>query len=309
MKIYLISCEPIENGGGIYAFELAENGSAEKCGYFPCDRPMYTVRCKRGLCVLLQQPFENDENSGYFYVDEGLTKASQIKSTRGKVACHLTVDGEDAYIVNYLSGSIVKNGETVLQRTGSSVNPKRQSEPHPHFISQTPDGYFAVCDLGTDALAIYDNHLTLLSECHVPAGYGIRHAVFSCDGNYIYAVNELVPSVSVFAYRDGTAKIIDTIKIACENQKANGAAIRLSKDGKRLYVSLREENAVCVFSVSGEKIELLQKIDSGGDSPRDFTVCDGCLVICNEKSGNAVIYHEASRRYTDHIDLRIHKSI
>ena len=272
MKIYVVSCEIMENGGGIYAYDLVENGMVEKRNYFPCDRPMYAVKSEKGLCVLLRQPFENSENSGYFFVDESLQNATEIKDTKGKVACHLCVDNDDVYIVNYLSGNIVKNGEIIEQRTGKSVHPTRQIEPHTHFVGQTPDGYLAVCDLGTDTLAIYDKALRLICESKVPSGYGIRHLVFSKDEKFIYAVNELVPSISVFTYVNGKAELIHTVKIDCKNEKANGAAIRLSKDGKYLYVSLREENAICVFAVDYEKLTLLQKVDCGGESPRDFNV-------------------------------------
>lgn len=288
--IYILSCEKIENGGGIYAYNLTENGTLEKGAYFPCDRPMYAVKCKKGLCVLLRQPLENSNFSGYFFVDEDLQSATEIKSTQGVVACHLCVDNDDVYIVNYLSGNIVKNGEVIAQRTGKSLHPTRQTAPHTHFVGQTPDGYLAVCDLGTDTLAIYDKDLCLISESKVPRGYGIRHLIFSKDGKYIYAINELVPSMSVFAYGNGKAKLVNTIEIECKNEKANGAAIRLSNDGKYLYVSLREENAICVFSVNGESLALLQKTDCGGDSPRDFDIYKDKLIICNEKSEKTIAY-------------------
>lgn len=288
--IYILSCEKIENGGGIYAYEVTGNGEFIQLAYFPCDRPMYAVKCKKGLCVLLRQPFENNENSGYFFVDKDLQTATEIKSTQGVVACHLFVDNDDVYIVNYLSGNIVKNGEVIAQRTGKSLHPTRQTEPHTHFVGQTLDGYLAVCDLGTDTLAIYDKDLCLISESKVPSGYGIRHLIFSKNGEYIYAVNELVPSVSVFRYVNGKTELINSVGIECKNKKANGAAIRLSDDGKYLYVSLREENAICVFSVDGESLALLQKTDCSGDSPRDFDICKNKLIVCNEKSEKTIAY-------------------
>ena len=287
--IYILSCKRTENGGGIYAFDLEENGGLIKKGYFPCDRPMYAVKCERRLCVLLRAPFENSEESGYFFLDEGLKTASEIKSTQGKVACHLCVDADDVYVVNYLSGNIVKNGAVVKNRTGKSVHPTRQTEPHTHFVGKTPDGLIAVCDLGTDSLCFYDKKLNFIGEEKVPTGFGIWHIVFSNDGKYIYAINELVPSVSVFDYNNGKATLINTVKINCENEKANGAAIKLSADGKKLYVSLREENAICVFSVDGESIALLQKTYCGGDSPRDINVFGGSIVCCNEKSPLSLI--------------------
>ena len=70
-----------------------------KRAIFPCDRPMYAVKCEKGLCVLLRQPFENGENSGYFFVDERLQNATEIKSAQGVVACHLCVDDGNVYIV------------------------------------------------------------------------------------------------------------------------------------------------------------------------------------------------------------------
>lgn len=288
--IYILSCETIENGGGIYGYDLTEKGEFLQLAYFPCDRPMYAVKCKKGLCVLLRQPFEEHTFSGYFYIDENLQTATELKSTQGVVACHLCVDNDDVYIVNYLSGNIVKNGEMIAQRIGKSMHPTRQTEPHTHFIDKTPDGYLAACDLGTDTLAIYDKALKLISESKVPSGYGIRHLVFSKDGKYIYAVNELVPSISVFEYANGKAKLVNTIGIECKNEKANGAAIRLSADGKYLYVSLREENVICVYAVNGETLTLRQKIDCGGDSPRDFNIFDKHLVVCNEKSDGVVLF-------------------
>ena len=288
--IYILSCETVENGGGIYGYDLTEKGELLQLAYFPCDRPMYAVKCKKGLCILLRQPFEKKNFSGYFYVDENLQTATEIKSTQGVVACHLCVENADVYVVNYLSGNIVKDGEIILQRTGKSVHPTRQTEPHTHFVGQTPDGYLAVCDLGTDTLAIYDKDLQLISEEKVPSGYGIRHLVFSKDGKYIYAVNELIPSISVFEYANGKAKLVNTVEIECKNEQANGAALRLSIDGKYLYVSLREENAVCVFEINGKELTLVQKTDCGGDSPRDFNIVDKHLIVCNEKSGNVSVF-------------------
>lgn len=300
--IYLLSCEKVEKGGGVYAFDLSD-GKLEQRKYFPCDRPMYAVKCEKGLCVLLRQPNENNPFGEYFFIDKDLEKASEAKSTQGVVPCHVCVDGENTYVVNYLSGNVVKNGEKVVRRTGRSVHSTRQTEPHTHFAGKTPDGYFAVCDLGTDKLAIYDENLNLVSEASAPSGYGIRHLVFSEDGKYIYAVNELVPAVSVFSYRNGKAEPISTTKIPCKKEKANGAAIRLSKDGRTLFVSLREENEICIFDAENERISLRERISCGGDSPRDFDLFDEYLIVCNENSGNVAVYDRKTKRYLSEVRL------
>ncbi len=287
--IYILSCTEIQNGGGIYSFSLSEK-EMKQTGYLPCDKPMYSVKTKNSICTLLRAPYEGKTDSGYFFCDEKLENSTPIISTKGVVACHLDVAGNDVYVVNYLSGNVTKNGETEVKREGKSVHPARQSEPHTHFVKSTHDGYFAVCDLGTDTLAFYDENLNLNSECKVKPGYGIRHLAFSKDNNFIYSINELIPSVSVFSYYKGKAELISTFDINTTLPKANGAAIRLSEYGKILYVSLREENVICVFSIENEKITLLQKVDCKGNSPRDFNIFNNFLICTNELSNSVTVF-------------------
>ena len=308
--MFILSCEKIENGGGIYSYELAKSGELIRTRYYACDRPMYAVKCDSGLCVLLRQPFSDSDNSGYFYIDEELKNATEIKSTRGKCACHLCVDGDNVYIVNYLSGNIVKNGEDVSQRSGKSVHPIRQTSPHTHFVGKTPDGNYIVCDLGTDSLCFYNKELKLVDEEKVPTGYGIRHIVFSKNGKYIYAMNELVPSVSVFSYKDHSAVLLNTQIIDCKNKSANGAAIRISECGRYLYSSIREENIICVFEIKGENILLLQKNSCGGDSPRDFNIINNLLICCNENSDNISVYRLKNGKVSERLcDFKLNKPL
>lgn len=290
MKIYLLSCQKPSAEGGIYTFDLNGAGELKKEGYYKCDRPMYAVKCERGLCVILREPFENRTESGYFFIDEDLKNASEIKDTGGEVACHLSVIDEDVYIANYKSGSVSKNGKVSLELVGKGIHPIRQTSPHAHFVGVTPDGYTAVCDLGTDALTILNKDFSRVSESKVPSGYGIRHIVFSKDGKFIYAVNELVPSISVFSYKSGEVKILSTQNIDCKEKTANGGAIRISDDGKYIYVSVRDENVICVYETDGEKLTLLQMADCGGNGPRDFKLFNNCLVVCNQKSGEVISY-------------------
>ena len=45
----------------------------------------------------------------------------------------------------------------LLVREGHSVHPTRQEMPHTHYIAPMPGGtHLAVCDLGTDSIAVYD---------------------------------------------------------------------------------------------------------------------------------------------------------
>ena len=288
--MYILSCEKPEKGGGIYRCETDGNG-LKISAYLPCDRPMYAVKSSGRLHVLLRAPFENCENSGYFSCAEDFSEKTEISDTLGKVACHLCVIGKDVYTVNYLSGNIVKNCKKAVAHTGRGINAQRQEAPHTHCVIPSPCGKYVLCtDLGTDALYIYDRALNLKGTAKVPEGYGIRHIVFSKDGKYIYAVNELIPSVSVFGWQNVSARYLRTEKLT-DAPGATGAAIRLSKDGKFMYCSVRGENALYVLRADGANLTVEQKTDCGGDSPRDFDIIENkFLICCNENSGNVIVF-------------------
>lgn len=286
--MYILSCEKPEKGGGIYRCETDGNGLKINA-YLPCDRPMYAVKASGRLHVLLRAPFANGENSGYFSCSEDLSDKTDVRDTLGRVACHLCVIGEDVYIANYISGNVVKNCEKVAAHTGHSTNIQRQEAPHTHCVIPSPCGKYILCtDLGTDTLYIYDRELNLKGSAKVPEGYGIRHIVFSKDGKYIYAINELVPSVSVFGWQNVSARYLRTEKLT-DAPGATGAAIRISNDGKSLYCSVRGENALYVLRANGANLSVEQKADCGGDGPRDFNIIqDKFLVCCNENSDSVV---------------------
>lgn len=290
MEFYLLCCDTPQNGGGIGHYRFLRNGKLKKLNFYSCDRPMYAVKEDNRLYVLLRQSFENGE-SGVFSLDLDLNNPTPIASTGGRCACHLCVDEEDCYIVNYLSGNVVNIGKNMVKHQGKGINPIRQDMSHTHQVFFSLDQkYVLCCDLGLDTLFCYDRALHLVSSAKVADGYGIRHAVFSKDGKYIYALSEMVPAVHVFSFNEGKVSFLKKYDISCEKEKADGAAIRLSKDGKKLYISLRIENALVTFDVNGVALQFQQKIDCGGDSPRDFWVTDDYLIVTNEKSNNVVIY-------------------
>ena len=307
-EIFILSCAPVAQGGGVYKYALDGQGTLEKRAYLPCDKPMYAVNDGKRLHILLRAPFgknvaknenaraegsaaEEEKYSGYFTCNVDFSNCSEVQSTLGECACHLAADGDDVYIANYLSGNIVKNCHLACVHEGKGVNLPRQDMPHTHFASFTPDKkYVLCCDLGLDAVFVYDRNLSEVSRANVPEGYGVRHFVFSKDGHTVYAVNELVPSVSVFSFRGETLELKNTVHLPCEKQTSTAAAIRLSEDETKLYVSVRGENAVFVLQAKGERSEIVQKSSCGGDSPRDFDVFGDTLICCNENSDNVSVF-------------------
>ena len=249
--------------------------------------------CKKNLflyCYFLH--FNGSKNGGYFSCKTDFTDCTKIEDTLGECPCHLAVDGNDVYIVNYLSGNIVKNFKRVIYHSGKGVNLPRQDMSHTHFVGFSPDKKYVIyTDLGLDAIFLCDRDLNEVSFLKVPDGYGVRHFAFSKDGKYIYAVNELVPSISTFSYYGGKANYLNTVKLDCKVQNSTAAAIRLGKEKDMLFVSVRGENKVYALKAQAEKVDELYNLSCRGVGPRDFVICNDLCIVCNEKSNDVAIFN------------------
>ena len=286
-NIYIAS---YEKDGGIYHYHFDLQGALEFASFTPLDRPMYMTVDGNKMHVLLRQPFENNQ-SGLITFDineDGVpTNPSEIVSTNGEVACHLTAKENNVYCVNYISGSVTKIPDKTILHHGKGINPERQSSPHTHFVDFTPDKkYLCVTDLGLDSIFIYNKDLNPINQYKVPSGHGARHLAFSSDGKYCFVVNELESSVSVFKYSNGQLDYITTEN--CLPNDFNGistaSAIRLYNG--LIYTSNRGHDSISQLSFDGENLKLLQTIDCQGKTPRDFIFIGDYLFSANQDSNS-----------------------
>lgn len=244
-----------------------------------------------------------------------LTLISQQPSM-GTRPCHVVLDktGRNVIVANYNSGSVAvlpvnnegKLGEPtcVIQDTGSSVNPTRQTGPHAHCVALSPDNRFAfVCDLGIDKVLIYKfdaEHGKLIANdpafVSVKPGSGPRHLTFSPNGKFAYLICEMASSVTAFAYdaKTGTLKTLQTVSsLPSSFQGENTAAeIAIEPSGKFLFASNRGENSVAQFQIDRKHgtLEWTGEQSTGGKTPRHFAVGPSGrdLVICNQDSDSVM---------------------
>lgn len=299
-NVYIAACDA---NGGIYHYTL-EDGKLSFVRKYDVDRPMWLTIDGNRMFVLLRE-LTGNLNSGVMAFDilsdGSLANPTAPVLSGGRCACHSCVSGDRLYVVNYLSGNICafdKNnlGKGIIaedMHTGHGVHPKRQEAPHTHFTRETPDGKYVFCvDLGLDTIFVYDKNLKKVGEGKVPAGEGCRHLDYSPDGRYVYCANELGSSVSVFAYEDGKLDLVDTFAAlpAGFDGQNTAAAIRVSADGKTLYVSHRGDDSVCAFDITdgGKRLANPVWTKVGGVSPRDINFTDGFMFSANEKSAVTV---------------------
>ena len=288
-ELYIASCCP---DGGIYHCRL-EDGRVEQLDFTPCDRPMYLAVSGRILYALLREPFQGSSGLIKYEIrkDGSLKQADDVVSTHGKCACHLAVEGDDIYCVNYLSGNVVLLPDQIAAHTGKGVHPKRQEAPHTHFVCVTPDkNYVLVTDLGTDRIVTYNRKLNRISETKLPDGKGPRHLAFSEDGTIVFCVNELSSDVSVLNYRDGKLSLCKTFSALPADfcGESTAAAIRVYKG--KVYVSNRGHDSITCFDICGKELVFQQCVPCGGQSPRDFDIIGEHIICTNENSDNVTLF-------------------
>lgn len=288
-NIYVASC--VEDGG-IFHYKLVDGRFVLK-GITKMDRPMYMIVEKQKMYIVLRAPFENNESGVVVYdlaEDGTLINPTEIMSTKGVVACHIAVHKEKIYCANYISGSVIMLPDTVIKHSGKGIHPKRQEGPHVHYVGMTPDEeYLCVTDLGLDTIFLYKTDMTLHSAIKVPDGYGVRHLVFSADGRYLFAVNELMSTVAAYSYDKGELKWIDMCQVVSDAfvEKSTAAAIRIKDDC--IYVSNRGEDTIARISFVDNKLSLVDSVKCCGRSPRDFNFYEDYLLCANQDSNSVTV--------------------
>ena len=288
-NVYILSCD---KAGGVYHY-LFEDGKFRFVKKTPLDRPMYAIIRDNRMYVILREINTETHFGGLvsFDIDSNgcLMEPSKTESSDGIVPAHLEVTDKGKYVVNYLSGNIVKVGEKTVVHNGSGVHPTRQEAPHTHYVCASPDEKHILCtDLGIDTIFIYDAFLNEEFTVKVPDGSGARHLCFSNDGKYLYCVNELSNDVSVFEWNDGRPTLKGTFSsIPDYKDESTAAAVRIK--GEYLYVSNRGANTISRFKISGDKLELSENTDCGGRGPRDFNIIDDHIICTNENSNDVTV--------------------
>lgn len=287
--IYFLSCEKT---GGIYHY-LFENGKFQYLEKIQLDRPMYAIIRDNKMYVIIREIDTKTHFGGILAFDiaekGNLKNSTKIENTNGIVPCHLEVTDNGHYVVNYLSGNIVKICEKTVTHEGKGVHPTRQEAAHTHYVCASLDKKHILCtDLGIDTIFVYDIDLNEEFAVKVPDGSGARHLCFSENGKYLYCVNELSNDVSVFEWNKGKPLFKNTYSAIPDfDGESTAAAIRIK--GEYLYISNRGADTISRFKIIGEKLELLENTFCGGKGPRDFNIIDDYIICANENSDNVTL--------------------
>jgi 6-phosphogluconolactonase len=232
-------------------------------------------------------------------------------------AAHVSVDrtGKRLFTAQYGGGSVavfnILEDGSVSERTqlvdhqgGSKVVAGRQEASHAHWTGVSPDNRFLfVPDLGLDQVVIYQldgatGKIAAHGKGVVPPGSGPRHMKFHPNGKWIYVLNEVGMSVTVFDY-DSVAGTMTTRQtqetvaaslLAREKAKST-SEIRVHPNGRFVYAANRGHDTITVFSVNPVNGELsqIQVENVRGATPRNFNLTpDGKWLLAAGQLSNTL---------------------
>ena len=245
----------------------------------------------------------------------GRLKLLNRQSSLGSSACYLDVDasGGTVVVANYETGSVASlpvrhdgsldEVSSFIQHTGSSVNPARQRGPHAHCIVVSPDNRFVYsADLGLDQVLCYrlDPAAAKLSPTECPfaktsPGAGPRHLTFHPNGQWVYVINELANSVTMFDYDSGPGTLTDRQTISTLPEGFDGtshcADLKITPDGRFLYGTNRGHDSVAAYRIGDDgRLALLKIEPSRGKGPQNLAITPGGeLLLCANMPGNNVV--------------------
>jgi 6-phosphogluconolactonase len=237
------------------------------------------------------------------------------RSARGTASCFLDVDptGKSVLVANYNSGNVAAlpvqpdgalgEAASVIQHSGSSVDPSRQKGPYAHCFVVSPDGKHGLaCDLGIDKVMIYAleaGGAKLTASAAQPfatlaPGSGPRHLCFHPNGKLVYVINELANTITVFDWMSANATLREKQTIPTLPKDFTGksytADLKITPDGKYLYGTNRGHDSLASYRIAEDgTLTLLNIQPSGGKGPQNLLVTpDGQWLLCANMPGNSV---------------------
>lgn len=299
--VYTVAVDP-ETGSMRRLDTVAAGPDPTFVAFHPSGRYLYAAVREDGEGAI--RSYEVDRSTGE------LTERD-VAPSGATAPCYCSVDetGQFLFVAHYTGGAVsmlpvdseggIGAPSEVIEHQGSSIDPERQTAPHPHSITLGPENRFAyVPDLGTDQVVVYevqydDGSLSRVGAVDCTPGSGPRHLDFSADGERVYLINELDSTVTVFDREsDGLLSERETVSTLSEDFDADNktAEIAVHPGSEYVYGSNRGQDTIATFSVGDGTITRIDQTATGGEWPRHFAISpDGELLFVENRDTNNIV--------------------
>lgn len=310
-------------GEGIHVFGFNSNTGAlsSQQGVMQTTNPSFLTASPDGRYLYSVNHVTDSASVSAFEVDKSTGELSFLNRVpaEGASPCHISMDasGKWVLVANYTGGSVAlfpvrEDGSLgravdVVQHIGASVDPERQTAPHPHYFAvDSRNGFAVAADLGIDKVKIYplDTNRGRIDEqdareVAIPRGTGPRHLDFHPNGRYAYLVGELNGTVMAYRYRAGSGRLseIQTVFALPDGFEGGSkpAEIQVHPSGNFLYVSNRGDFDSIVAYAIDPNTGMLSLIGYQKEAirwPRHFAIDPSgrFLLVANRRANNVTVF-------------------
>ena len=269
----LIGTYTTKDSKGIYNIEFKDGIINNPSLYLNIKSPKYLAKYNDYIVSII----DFDNGSGLVLIKDGIIidsiKYEDISS------CFVYVKDNKVYTTNYHEGTF-----SILKIIDNKFNLIKKilikEKCGAHQVIEYNNTFLIPCLL-IDKLVIFDDKYNLINEIDFEKGSGIRHGLVYKDRLYLLSEN----TSCLYIVDLNNYKIIDEI-ILLDKKVNGGSAIRIKDD--YLYMAIRNENVIVVYSIKDNKVIDIRNID--GDHPRDFIIVDDYLLCANRFTNNVLCY-------------------
>lgn len=341
VDIFFVGSEGTDLDRGIYAFYLnVDNGEILKKSFVKSlASPLAMNRDGRFMYLTYRNGTGRAQDGGvwqYACMEVQLGLAARVSNEgRTYIQTVLNKDRTYAYAIDYYNGEIVtipvKSSKIVrvsktVKLEGHGVDPIKQTESHPSYMTFTPDGTrLVVTDLGGDEVLFYsegekgelikDEELSFKME----PGSGPSKIVYSHNRKNAYILNEISSTISIYSVKHNQFTKVDEIP-TYSKEEFDGVNtpvdMLITENGNFVFVLNKGDDTIVVFERDHETGKLTRvdcmETDEGPKSMLLFR--DKWLVIACKQGGTLESFEikEGEKRaviYETHNSFTIHAPV
>ncbi|MFT6130472.1 MAG: 6-phosphogluconolactonase [Neolewinella sp.] len=282
-------------GISVYDFFPSE-GRIQFLGFTPAKNPSYLITDRKRSVVYAVLENKQGEGAGVSAHKVNLSKQGKVwfepfgeLELPGDSPCHLCFAKNTLLVASYGSNHlhVVQREEdgvlgNIIQ-TISLTSDKADHQPHAHCVAYHEEReQVFLCDIGDNKLRVFDRAeggiLTERPELalNFPENEGPRHITFHPDGLLAVVNAESIGQVHLIDLSGEKPLRANRMNYLPERvmEEAAGAAVRLSTNGKMVYVSDRTFSVITALRIDekAKNMVLRDTYPSGGEGPRDLVL-------------------------------------
>ncbi len=236
-----------------------------------------------------------------------------VQPSRGAGPCHLVLDRTGRYlaVANYGGGNFALfpvGADGRLQAATRVVDGRAtapdSAKPLGHAVWFDAGNQFLVtADKGLDRLLVYrfdaaTGQLTPNepSAASLPTGSGPRHIAVHPNGRWLFAINELSATITIFEWNAKAGSLRAAGSAPTRPASVTGgttAEVAVHPNGRFVYGSNRGHDSIVVFSVGSDgALTLVEHESTRGQTPRNFALDPSgrWLIAANQQSNTLAVF-------------------